>query len=39
MAEALAGGNVAIALLGNTGPTWALPFVLITMFEPISGAI
>lgn len=38
MAEALAGGNVAIALLGNTGATGAILFVLITMFGPISGA-
>lgn len=38
MAENLAGGNVAIALLGNTIPTGAILFVLITMFGPISGA-
>ena len=38
MAEALAGGNVAIALLGNTIPTGAILFVLITMLGPISGA-
>ncbi|QLF70732.1 aquaporin family protein [Peteryoungia desertarenae] len=38
MAEALAGGNVAIALLGNTIPTGAILVVLITMFGPISGA-
>ena len=38
MAERLAGGNVAIALLGNTIPTGAILFVLITMFGPISGA-
>jgi glycerol uptake facilitator-like aquaporin len=38
MAERLAGGNVAIALLGNTLPTGAILFVLITMFGPISGA-
>ena len=38
MAEQLAGGNVAIALLGNTIPTGAILFVLITMFGPISGA-
>ena len=38
MAEALAAGNVAIALLGNTGATGAILFVLITMFGPISGA-
>jgi glycerol uptake facilitator-like aquaporin len=33
-----AGGNVAIVLLGNTLPTGAILFVLITMFGPISGA-
>ena len=38
MAERLAGGNVAIALLGNTIPTGAILIVLITMFGPISGA-
>ncbi len=38
MAEALAGGNVAIALLGNTLATGAMLVVLITMFGPISGA-
>ena len=38
MAERLAGGNVALALLGNTIPTGAILFVLITMFGPISGA-
>lgn len=38
MAENLAGGNVAIALLGNTIPTGAILYVLITMFGPISGA-
>lgn len=38
MAEQLSGGNVAIALLGNTIPTGAILFVLITMFGPISGA-
>jgi glycerol uptake facilitator-like aquaporin len=38
MAERLAGGNVAIALLGNTIPTGAILFVLITMFGPVSGA-
>lgn len=38
MAEAQAGGNVAIALLGNTWPTGAILFVQITMFGPISGA-
>ncbi len=38
MAERLAGGNVAIALLGNTLPTGAILVVLITIFGPISGA-
>lgn len=38
MAEKLAGGNVAVALLGNTLATGAMLFVLITMFGPISGA-
>jgi len=38
MAERLSGGNVAIALLGNTIPTGAILVVLITMFGPISGA-
>lgn len=38
MAERLAGGNVAIALLGNTIPTGAILFVLIVVFGPISGA-
>jgi glycerol uptake facilitator-like aquaporin len=38
MGERLAGGNVAIALLGNTLATGAILFVLITIFGPISGA-
>lgn len=38
MGEALAGGNVAIALLGNTIPTGAILVVLITFFGPVSGA-
>jgi glycerol uptake facilitator-like aquaporin len=38
MAEKLAGGNVAVALLGNTMATGAILFVLITMLGPISGA-
>lgn len=38
MGERLAGGNVAIALLGNTIPSGAILFVLITMLGPISGA-
>jgi len=38
MGERLAGGNVAIALLGNTLATGAGLIVLIHMFGPISGA-
>jgi len=38
MAERLAGGNIGIALLGNTIPTGAILVVLITVFGPISGA-
>ncbi len=38
MAERLAGGNVAIALLGNTIPTGSILVVLIMVFGPISGA-
>ena len=38
MAEALAGGNVALALLGNTLATGAMLFVLIVVFGPVSGA-
>lgn len=38
MAERLAGGNVAIALLGNTLATGAMLFVLISVFGPLSGA-
>lgn len=38
MAENLAGGNVAIALLGNTVATGAILMVLILIFGPISGA-
>lgn len=38
MADRLAGGNQAVALLGNTIPTGAILMVLITMFGPISGA-
>lgn len=38
MAERLADGNVAVALLGNTIPTGAILVVLITVFGPISGA-
>ncbi|MGB2234926.1 MAG: MIP/aquaporin family protein [Candidatus Puniceispirillum sp.] len=38
MAERLAGGNVALALLGNTIATGAILVVLITVFAPVSGA-
>jgi glycerol uptake facilitator-like aquaporin len=38
MAESLAGGNVAVALLGNTLATGAILFVLITILGPVSGA-
>src|ERR1700745_170553 len=37
MAERLAGGNQAVALLGNTIPTGAILVVLITIFAPLSG--
>jgi glycerol uptake facilitator-like aquaporin len=38
MGERLSGGNVAIALLGNTIATGAGLVVLITIFGPLSGA-
>ena len=38
MGESLAGGNDAIALLGNTLATGAILAVLILVFGPISGA-
>lgn len=38
MGEALAGGNVALALLGNTLATGAGLTVLIVIFGPLSGA-
>ena len=38
MAERLAGGNVALALLANTIATGAALFGLILMFAPVSGA-
>jgi glycerol uptake facilitator-like aquaporin len=38
MAAKLAGGNTAIALLGNTIPTSAILVVLITILGPVSGA-
>ena len=38
MGDSLAGGNVAIALLGNTIATGAILVVLILAFGPLSGA-
>jgi glycerol uptake facilitator-like aquaporin len=38
MAERLAGGNAAVALLANTGATVAGLWVLIEVFGPLSGA-
>jgi glycerol uptake facilitator-like aquaporin len=38
MAEKLAGGNVALALLCNTIATGAVLFVIITIFAEVSGA-
>lgn len=38
MAQRLAGGNIALALLGNTIPTGAILVVLILIFGPVSGA-
>jgi glycerol uptake facilitator-like aquaporin len=38
MAEKLAGGNQAIALLGNTIPTGAILVVLVSILGPVSGA-
>lgn len=38
MGDTLAGGNVAIALLGNTLATGAILFVLIAALGPVSGA-
>lgn len=38
MADKLAGGNVGVALIGNTLPIAAMLFVLITMLGPVSGA-
>jgi glycerol uptake facilitator-like aquaporin len=38
MAERLAGGNQAIALLSNTMATGAILVVIITVFGPVSGA-
>lgn len=38
MAENLAAGNTAVALLGNTIPTGAILIVLISILGPLSGA-
>lgn len=38
MAESLAGGNGAVALLGNTLATVAVLYLLIVLFGPVSGA-
>jgi glycerol uptake facilitator-like aquaporin len=38
MGVSLAGGNLALALLGNTLPTGAILVVLILIFGPVSGA-
>lgn len=38
MAEQLAAGNQAVALLGNTIATGAILYVLITLLGPVSGA-
>ncbi len=38
MAERMAGGNAAVALLGNTAATGAVLYVLISLLGPISGA-
>src|ERR1700739_3053277 len=38
MADRLAGGNQAVALLGNTIPPGAILVVLITILGPLSGA-
>jgi glycerol uptake facilitator-like aquaporin len=38
MGANLAGGNLALALLGNTLPTGAMLVVLILIFGPVSGA-
>lgn len=38
MAENLAGGNAAVALLANTGATVAILAVLIGLLAPVSGA-
>ncbi len=38
MAERLAGGNIAVALIGNTLATAAMLYVLISMLGPVSGA-
>src|ERR1051326_5265848 len=39
MAQRLAGGNVALALLGNTLPTGAILVVLLLMFGQVSTTV
>lgn len=38
MAQRLAGGNDAVALLGNTAATGAVLYVLVSLLGPVSGA-
>ena len=38
MAETLAGGNIALALLGNAIVTGCMLYCLITLFGSVSGA-
>ena len=38
MAERLAGGNLAVALIANTGATVAVLSTLISLLGPLSGA-
>ena len=38
MAERLAAGNLAVALIANTGATVAVLATLIALFGPVSGA-
>jgi glycerol uptake facilitator-like aquaporin len=38
MAERLAGGNTAVALLGNTLATAAMLLVMVSILGPVSGA-
>ena len=38
MAETLADGNIALALLANAIGTWCMLYCIITLFGPVSGA-